>query len=151
MLGDARRTQLCAYSNASSLVIVATCRHGDAMLNRRELMLTATAALRIVQGDATDTRPFVRAGTRLVTAQVYRIAGTNMWFAASGHARRDRDRPARTRLIGRAWYQQCRILACQFSLNSVRPTFRNQPIQRNAFRGLDYAWRDRRTLTASST
>jgi mannan endo-1,4-beta-mannosidase len=132
------------------------------MLNRRELMLTATAALASSSIAARPMRsPFVRtAGTRLVTGtNPYRIAGTNMWYAAYLGAdapigNRDRLKRELDRL-GELGINNVRLLgSSEFSplKNSVRPAFRDRTAHFNEtlLRGLDHALAEigRRNLTA---
>ena len=120
------------------------------MLNRRELMLTATAALAASSKATRPTHaPFVRAaGTRLVTGnKSCRIAGTNMWYAAYLGADGpvgDRDRLKRELdRLGALGVNNVRILgSSEFSplKNSVRPTFRNRTqFNETLLRGLDHA------------
>jgi mannan endo-1,4-beta-mannosidase len=119
------------------------------MLNRRELMLTATAALASPSIAARPVRgSFVRsAGTRFVIAnQPYRIAGTNMWYAPylgadapigdRGRLKREFDRLAalginNVRILGSSEFSPLK--------NSVRPTFRDRTrFNETLLRGLDH-------------
>ena len=117
------------------------------MLNRRELMLTGTAALATSSMSAPSQRDsFVRAyGMRFSRGgEPYRIVGTNMWYAAYlgafdlARLKRELDR------VTALGINNVRILgSSEFSplKNSVRPTFRNRTRHFNEtlLRGLDNA------------
>src|SRR5512146_1173226 len=106
------------------------------MIDRRQLILTATAALG-TSSIASHARalPFIRAkGTRFVSGKrPFRVAGTNMWYAAYLGADApigDQDRLKREldRLAGLG-INNVRVLgSSELSplKNSVRPTFRNR-------------------------
>lgn len=121
------------------------------MLDRRELILTASAALASSSIAAhVRTLPFIRArGTGFVSGKdPFRVTGTNMWYAAYLGADApigDRDRLKREldRLAGLG-INNVRILgSSELSplKNSVRPTFRNQTRHFNEalLGGLDHA------------
>lgn len=121
------------------------------MLDRRELILTAGAALASSSIAAhVRTLPFIRArGTGFVSGKhPFRVTGTNMWYAAYLGADApigDRDRLKREldRLAGLG-INNVRILgSSELSplKNSVRPTFRNQTRYFNEalLGGLDHA------------
>ena len=119
------------------------------MLNRRDLLI-GTSALLASSGVAAPRRRglFVRRiGTEFrIGAQPYRIAGTNMWYAAYLGAdapigNRDRLKRELDRLAALG-INNVRILgSSEFSplKNSVRPTFRNRTRHFNEtlLRGLD--------------
>src|SRR3954466_13992515 len=123
------------------------------MLNRRELIVAGSAL-----GAACATAPLVarsrptfirREGMRLMNgAQPYRIAGTNMWYAAYLGADApigNRDRLKREfDKLSALGINNVRILGSSelSSLkNSVRPTFRDRTTNYNEalLRGLDHA------------
>ena len=132
---------------------------------RREALAAASALFGL--SSAASARPRRRAtrfvqrnGTRFVRAdQPYRIAGTNIWYAAYLGAdapigNRDRLKRELDRLA-RLGINNVRILgSSEFSplKNSVRPTFRDQTRNYNEtlLRGLDHALAEmgRRGLTA---
>ena len=121
------------------------------MLNRRELMLTASAALASTSIKARPRGvPFVRTvGAHFMKGpDPYRIAGTNMWYGAYlgaeapvGNRHRLKRELDRVAALG---INNIRILgSSEFSplKNSVRPTFRNRTRHFNEtlLRGLDHA------------
>jgi mannan endo-1,4-beta-mannosidase len=125
------------------------------MFTRRELMVGTSAALAAVPARAilaTPSRPgaFVsRESIRLVNAgQVYRYAGTNMWYAAylgadAAYGNRNRLKRELDRLLALG-VSSVRILgSSELSplKNSVRPTFRDQSNRYNEtlLGGLDFA------------
>lgn len=121
------------------------------MLNRRELILTSVSALASSSMAARlGTSPFIRrTETRFAAGhERYRIAGTNMWYAAYLGADRpigDRDRLKRELdRLAALGVNNVRILgSSEFSplRNSVRPTFRNRSRHFNEMllRGLDHS------------
>jgi mannan endo-1,4-beta-mannosidase len=134
-----------------------------AIISRRDLLAGSSALLGTgaAFGFAPRRQPFVRAsGMRFRKAGApYRIAGTNMWYAAylgAGGPIGDRDRLRREldRLAALA-INNVRILgSSEFSplKNSVRPTFRNRTPHFNEalLRGLDFTLAEmgRREITA---
>ena len=121
------------------------------MLNRRELMLTASAALASTSIKARPRGvPFVRTvGAHFMKgSDPYRIAGTNMWYAAYLGAEapignRDRLKRELDRLAALG-INNVRILgSSELSplKNSVRPTFRDRTghFNETLLRGLDHA------------
>jgi mannan endo-1,4-beta-mannosidase len=121
------------------------------MLTRRDLMVAGSTLLgACATVPAIAARPFVRTqGTRFTAAGApYRIAGTNMWYAAYLGAdapigNRDRLKREFDRLTSLG-VDNVRILgSSEFSplKNSVRPTFREQGSRYNEvlLRGLDHA------------
>jgi len=132
------------------------------MLDRRQLILGASAALAASSAGALPPKGrFVRAtGTRFVSdGKPYRVAGTNMWYAAYLGAdppfgNRDRLKRELDRLSALG-VNNVRILgSSEFSplKNSVRPTFRNRTstFNKTLLRGLDHALAEmgRRDITA---
>ena len=121
------------------------------MLDRRQLILSAAATLTASSVSALPRRTnFIRtAGPRFVLDDApYRVAGTNMWYAAylgagaptgnRGRLKRELDRVAaiginNVRILGSSEFSPLR--------NSVRPTFRNRTRHFNEalLRGLDHA------------
>jgi mannan endo-1,4-beta-mannosidase len=132
------------------------------MLNRRQLIATASAALAASGVGALPRKDgFVRtAGTRFVrNGSPYRVAGTNMWYAA--YLGSDRPVGNRDRLkreldrLAKLGINNIRLLgSSEFSplKNSVRPTFRNRTrvFNQTLLRGLDHALAEmgRRDMTA---
>jgi len=119
------------------------------MLNRRELIVTASALLASPAIPAARRPSFVRrSGTRfMLDGKAYRIAGTNMWYAAylgAGAPIGNRDRLKRELdRLHALGINNIRILgSSEFSplKNSVRPTFRNRTRHFNErlLRGLDH-------------
>jgi mannan endo-1,4-beta-mannosidase len=119
------------------------------MFTRRDAMIAGSALLgACATRRPSRSRPFVRvAGTRFdIGGAPYRIAGTNMWYAAYLGAEapignRDRLKRELDRLVALG-VDNVRILgSAEFSplKNSVRPTFRNQSSSYNEtlLRGLD--------------
>jgi mannan endo-1,4-beta-mannosidase len=132
------------------------------VLNRRELMASGSALLAASAAPALPRRSnFVRArGMRFdLAGKAYRIAGTNMWYAAylgadAPTGNRDRLKRELDRLAALG-INNIRILgSSEFSplKNSVRPTFRNRTRHFNEtlLRGLDHALAEmgRRGMTA---
>jgi mannan endo-1,4-beta-mannosidase len=131
------------------------------MLNRRELIIAASAAFASPAIPAIPRSRFVRrrGATFNLGGRPYRIAGTNMWYAAYLAAdgpigNRDRLKRELDRLAALG-INNVRILgSSEFSplKNSVRPTFRNRTHHFNetVLRGLDHALAEmaRRGLTA---
>ncbi|HEV8407429.1 MAG TPA: mannanase [Sphingomicrobium sp.] len=120
------------------------------MLNRRELILTAGAAVASYSIAAPARTPFIRAvGTRFEAGQKpFRIAGTNMWYAAYLGAASpigDRDRLKRELdRLAALGINNVRILgSSELSplKSSVRPAFRDRTRHFNEtlLRGLDHA------------
>lgn len=131
------------------------------MLNRRELIVTASALLASPAIPAARRPSFVRrSGTRFILdGKAYRIAGTNMWYAAylgAGAPVGNRDRLKRELdRLHALGINNIRILgSSEFSplKNSVRPTFRNRTPHFNEtlLRGLDHTLAEmgRRGMTA---
>jgi mannan endo-1,4-beta-mannosidase len=133
------------------------------MLDRRQLLLGASATLAAssVRAQPHKDRRLIRAvGSRFISAGApYRIAGTNMWYAAYLGASApvgDRDRLKRELdRIAALGINNVRILgSSEFSplKNSVRPTFRNRTSHFNEtlLRGLDRALAEmgKRSITA---
>ncbi|HVU29131.1 MAG TPA: mannanase [Sphingomicrobium sp.] len=121
------------------------------MLNRRQMILGASAlvAATKVRAERTSNRFISRSGTRFVSRGLpYRIAGTNMWYAAylgaaAPTGNRDRLKRELDRLAALG-INNVRILgSSEFSplRNSVRPTFRNRTSHFNEtlLKGLDHA------------
>lgn len=121
------------------------------MLNRRQMILGASAlvAATKVRSERTSNRFISRSGTRFVSRGLpYRIAGTNMWYAAylgaaAPTGNRDRLKRELDRLAA-VGINNVRILgSSEFSplRNSVRPTFRNRTSHFNEtlLKGLDHA------------
>jgi mannan endo-1,4-beta-mannosidase len=121
------------------------------MLTRRDLMIAGSAlAGACASAPVSLSPPYVRVkGTRFnIGGAPYRIAGTNMWYAAYLGAdapigNRDRLKRELDRLIALG-VDNIRILgSSEFSplKNSVRPTFRDQGTSYNEalLRGLDHA------------
>ena len=121
------------------------------MLTRRDALVAGTALLgACAAAPVSRSRPFVRVtGTRFnVADSTYRIAGTNMWYAAYLGAdapigNRDRLKREFDRLSALG-IDNVRILgSSEFSplKNSVRPSFRDQGTTYNEalLRGLDHA------------
>lgn len=121
------------------------------MLNRRQMILGASAlvAATKVRSERTSNRFISRSGTRFVSRGLpYRIAGTNMWYAAylgaaAPTGNRDRLKRELDRLAALG-INNVRILgSSEFSplRNSVRPTFRNRTSHFNEtlLKGLDHA------------
>jgi mannan endo-1,4-beta-mannosidase len=132
------------------------------MLSRRELIAASSALLASSAAPAARPRDrFVRAsGTHFTLGGApYRIAGTNMWYAAYLGAdapigNRDRLKRELDRLTALG-VDNVRVLgSSEFSplINSVRPTFRNRTRHFNEtlLRGLDHALAEmgKRGLTA---
>ena len=132
------------------------------MLNRREVMVGTSAVLAAsgVTGASAHRRFIRRSGTSFTSGgEPYRIAGTNMWYAAYLGAdapvgNRDRLKRELDRLAGLG-VNNVRILgSSEFSplKNSVRPTFRNRTNHFNAalLKGLDHALSEmgKRNMTA---
>jgi mannan endo-1,4-beta-mannosidase len=132
------------------------------MLTRRQLIGTAAATLGAAS--ALPSRPLTnsfvrRTGTNFVRdGAAYRIAGTNMWYAAYLGAdapvgNRDRLKRELDRLVGLG-INNVRILGSSEHSplkNSVRPAFRNRNrFNETLMRGLDHALAEmgRRGLTA---
>jgi mannan endo-1,4-beta-mannosidase len=133
------------------------------MLNRRDLLIAGSALLgsRGVAAPKSANGRFVRrAGTEFrLRNQPYRVAGTNMWYAAYlganapiGNRNRLKREFDRVSALG---INNVRILgSSEFSplKNSVRPTFRNRSrhFNENLLRGLDNALAEmgKRGLTA---
>jgi mannan endo-1,4-beta-mannosidase len=121
------------------------------VLNRRQMILGASAlvAATKVRSERTSNRFISRSGTRFVSRGLpYRIAGTNMWYAAylgaaAPTGNRDRLKRELDRLAALK-INNVRILgSSEFSplRNSVRPTFRNRTSHFNEtlLKGLDHA------------
>src|SRR5437870_1175067 len=121
------------------------------MLNRRELLAASSALLASAAAAAPHlSSPFVqRSGTTFRRGgKPYRIAGTNMWYAAylgaaAPMGNRDRLKRELDRLIALG-IDNVRILgSSEYSplKNSVRPTFRNKSAHYNEMllKGLDHA------------
>lgn len=132
------------------------------MLTRRELMAAGSAIVTAgAVGPRKQTSPFVSADGRGFSKRSlpYRVAGTNMWYAAYLGADgpigdRDRLRRELDRLAGLG-INNVRILgSSELSplKNSVRPTFRDQSPRYNEalLKGLDHALAEigRRNITA---
>jgi mannan endo-1,4-beta-mannosidase len=128
------------------------------LLNRRELIVGTSALLASSAAlEAKARQRFVRTagGSFRLGEQPYRIAGTNMWYAAYlGAGNRDRLRRELDRLTALG-INNVRILgSSEFSplKNSVRPTFRNRSrhFNESLLRGLDHALAEmgRRGITA---
>ena len=120
------------------------------MLTRRDVMVAGSAMLgACATAPVPRSRPFVRvAGTRFdIGGMPYRIAGTNMWYAAylgsdAPTGNRDRLKRELDRLIALG-VDNVRILgSSELSplKNSVRPTFRDRSSTYNEslLRGLDH-------------
>ena len=132
------------------------------MLSRRQLVAGASAVLAASRVGALPRKDgFVRAaGTRFVLNDTpYRVAGTNMWYAAylgSDWPIGNRDRLKRELdRLSALGINNVRLLGgSEFSplKNSVRPTFRNRTRAFNPtlFRGLDHTLAElgRRRMTA---
>ena len=117
------------------------------MLNRRQLIVCAgaLAAASAVPAASSANRIIRRSGMTFTSGgKPYRIAGTNMWYAAYLGAfnldrlKRELDRVAalginNVRILGSSEFSPLK--------NSVRPTFRNRTPHFNEtlLRGLDYA------------
>ena len=117
------------------------------MLNRRQLIVSAgaLAAASAVPAASSANRIIRRSGMTFTSGgKPYRIAGTNMWYAAYLGAfnldrlKRELDRVAalginNVRILGSSEFSPLK--------NSVRPTFRNRTPHFNEtlLRGLDYA------------
>src|SRR5690348_7501516 len=132
------------------------------MFTRRDAMIAGSALLgACATRRPSRSRPFVRvAGTRFdVGGARYRIAGTNMWYAAYLGAdapigNRDRLKRELNRLA-ELGINNIRILgSSEYSplKNSVRPAFRNRtrPFNETFLRGLDHTLAEmgRRGMTA---
>jgi len=117
------------------------------MLNRRQLIVSAgaLAAASALPAASSANRIIRRSGMTFTSGgKPYRIAGTNMWYAAYLGAfnldrlKRELDRVAalginNVRILGSSEFSPLK--------NSVRPTFRNRTPHFNEtlLRGLDYA------------